>query len=136
MLVIAAYWGLVLGLLTSLASAAAFNFFHLPPTGRFTIADSRNWVALAAFVLVALVVSTMAELARGRAAEAERRRREADLAAMLARELLAGERTQDALRATAHRVAEALGLASASLELGQCGRQRAPRRAPAARTRR
>ena len=118
-LIIAAYWGLVLGLLTSLASAAAFNFFHLPPTGRFTIADSRNWVALAAFVLVALVVSTMAELARGRAAEAERRRREADLAAMLARELLAGEQTQDALRATAHRVAEALGLASAALELGQ-----------------
>ena len=32
-LVIAAYWGLTLGLLTSFASAAAFNFFHLPPRG-------------------------------------------------------------------------------------------------------
>ncbi|HWE58504.1 MAG TPA: ATP-binding protein [Solirubrobacteraceae bacterium] len=118
-LVIAAYWGLRLGLLTSIASAAAFNFFHLPPTGHFTIADSRNWVALVAFMLVALVVSTMAELARGRATEAERRRREADLAATLARELLAGERTQDALRATARRLAEALGLSSATLELGE-----------------
>ncbi len=117
-LVIAAYWGLTLGLLTSLASAISFNFFHLPPLGQFTIADSRNWVALVAFVLVALVVSTMAELARGRAVEAERRRREADLAATLARELLAGEHTQQALRATARRVAEALGLPSASLELG------------------
>ncbi len=97
-----------MGLLTSFASAAAFNFFHLPPLGKFTIADSRNWVALVAFILVAVVVSTMAELARGRAAEAERRRREADLAATLARELLAGERTQDALRATARRLAEAL----------------------------
>ncbi len=118
-LVIAAYFGLWLGLLTSLASAAAFNFFHVPPTGRFTIVDSRNWVALAAFVLVAAVVSTMAEVARGRAAEAERRRREADLAATLARELLAGERTQDTLRTTARRVAESLGLASATLELGE-----------------
>jgi two-component system sensor histidine kinase KdpD len=118
-LVIAAYWGLTLGLLTSVASAAAFNFFHLPPTGHFTISDSRNWVALVAFMLVALVVSTMAELARGRAVEAERRRREADLAATLARELLAGERTQDALRATARRLAEALGLSSATLELGE-----------------
>jgi two-component system sensor histidine kinase KdpD len=118
-LVIAAYWGLALGLATSLASALAFNFFHLPPTGRFTLADSRNWVALAAFVLVALVVSTMAEIARGRAVEAERGRREADLAATLARELLAGDRTQDALRATARRIAEALGLSSASLELGE-----------------
>jgi two-component system sensor histidine kinase KdpD len=118
-LVIAAYWGLTLGLLTSIASAAAFNFFHLPPTGHFTISDSRNWVALVAFILVALVVSTMAELARGRAVEAERRRREADLAATLARELLAGERTQDALRTTARRLAEALGLSSATLELGE-----------------
>ena len=60
----------------------------------------------------------MAEFARTGAGEAERRRGEADLAATLARELLAGERTQDALRATARRLAEALGLASASLELG------------------
>jgi two-component system sensor histidine kinase KdpD len=118
-LVIAAYWGLTLGLLTSVASAAAFNFFHVPPIGDFTIADSRNWVALVAFILVALVVSTMAEVARGRAAEAERRRREADLAATLARELLAGEHTQDALRAAARRLAEALGLTSATLELGE-----------------
>jgi len=118
-LVIATYWGLVLGLLTSLASAAAFNLFHLPPTGRFTIADSRNWVALAAFVLVAVVVSTMAEIARGRAAEAERRRREADLAATLARELLAGERTADALATTGRRLAEALELSSATIGLGE-----------------
>ena len=25
-------------------SAAAFNFFHLPPVGRFTLADERDWV--------------------------------------------------------------------------------------------
>jgi two-component system sensor histidine kinase KdpD len=118
-LLIAAYWGLTLGLLTSFASAAAFNFFHVPPIGDFTIATARNWVALVAFILVALVVSTMAELARGRALEAERRRREADLAATLARELLAGDRTQDALRTTARRLAEALGLTSATLELGE-----------------
>ena len=118
-LVIAAYWGLALGLLTSFVSAAAFNWFHLPPFGKFTISDSRNWVALIAFVLIAVVVSTMAELVRGRADEAERRRREADLTATFARELLAGDRTQDALRATARRLAEALGLPSATLELGE-----------------
>ncbi len=117
-LLIAAYWGFALGLLASLASAAAFNFFHLPPVGRFTIANSSNWVALAAFVLVAVVVATMAELARGRAVEAERRRAEADLAATLARELLAGERTEAALRATANRLAQALALPSAAVELG------------------
>jgi two-component system sensor histidine kinase KdpD len=117
-LLVSAYWGLPLGLATSLLSAAAFNFFHLPPTGRFTIADSRNWVALGAFTVVAVAVSAVAELARSRAIEADRRRTEADLAAALARELLAGAQTADALAATSHRVAEALGLNSASIELG------------------
>ena len=46
-LLVSAYWGLPLGIATSVLSAAAFNFFHIPPVGRFTISDSRNWVALA-----------------------------------------------------------------------------------------
>ena len=117
-LVVSAYWGLLLGLLTSLASAAAFNFFHIPPVGRFTISDSRNWVALGAFVLVAAVVSTMAELARSRAVEAERRRGEADLAASLARELLRGANTRMALGTTARGLSEALHIPSAAIELG------------------
>jgi two-component system, OmpR family, sensor histidine kinase KdpD len=117
-LLVSTYWGVALGLATSLLSAAAFNFFHLPPTGKFTIADSRNWVALAAFMIVALVASTIAELARSRALEAERRRAEADLAAALARELLLGEDTGRALASTARRVAEALGLRSAAIEPG------------------
>jgi two-component system sensor histidine kinase KdpD len=117
-LLISAYWGLALGLLTSIASAVAFNFFHIPPLGRFTIAHSRDWIALAAFVLVAVVMSTIAELARARTLEAERRRGEADLAAGLARELLAGAQTLDALGATARRVAKALMMRSAAIELG------------------
>src|SRR5467141_1059235 len=45
-LLVSVYWGLGLGLGTSLLSALAFNFFHVPPLGRLTISDSRNWVAL------------------------------------------------------------------------------------------
>jgi two-component system sensor histidine kinase KdpD len=114
-LLVSTYWGVWLGLVTALASAAAFNFFHLPPAGRFTIADSRNWVALAAFVVVALTTSAVAELARARTVEAERRRAEADLAAALARELLLGDDTDRALSSAARRIAEALGLRSAAI---------------------
>jgi two-component system, OmpR family, sensor histidine kinase KdpD len=117
-LLVSAYWGLALGLATSLASAAAFNFFHIPPVGRFTISDARNWVALAAFVAVAVVVSTVADLARSRTAEAKRRREEADLAAGLARELLAGAQTSEVLGSTARRLAEAMTLPSVAIELG------------------
>ncbi len=117
-LLVSAYWGLRLGLLTSLLSAAAFNFFHIPPVAQFTIADGRNWVALGAFFIVAAVTSTVAELARARALEAESRRREAELAANLARELLGGTSTDEALATTARRVAEVLDLPSAAIELG------------------
>jgi two-component system, OmpR family, sensor histidine kinase KdpD len=120
-LVISAYWGLWLGLLTSLVSAAAFNWFHIPPVGQFTIADSRNWVALGAFAIVAAVTSTIAELARARAAEAEGRREEADLAAALASDLLGGVETAAALHAAAKRVTEALGLPSATIDLAVVG---------------
>jgi two-component system, OmpR family, sensor histidine kinase KdpD len=117
-LLVSAIWGIYLGLLTSLLSAAAFNFFHLPPTGHFTISDPRDWIALVAFTVIAATASAMAELARVRALEADRRRGEADLAAALARELLAGTDTPRALATASHRLSVALGLASAGIELG------------------
>ncbi len=117
-LVVSAYWGLWLGIVTSLLSALAYNFFHIPPTGRFTIATGENWVGLLAFLAVAAAASAVAELARERAVEATQRREEADLAAAAARELLGGARLQDGLAQTAHGIAVALGLPSAQLVLG------------------
>src|SRR4051812_48676357 len=72
-LLVSTYWGLWLGLLTSIASAAAFNWFHIPPTGEFTVSKPENWVALGVFLAAALMVSTLAEVARARTSEARRR---------------------------------------------------------------
>jgi K+-sensing histidine kinase KdpD len=77
-LLISTVWGWRLGLLAAIGSALAFNWFHIPPTGRFDVAANRDVVALAIFVIVAIASSTLAEAARGRAAEAERRREETD----------------------------------------------------------
>jgi two-component system, OmpR family, sensor histidine kinase KdpD len=79
-LAISIFWGLRLGLLASLASVVAFNFFHIPPLHRFTIGSDQNWVALAVFAIVAVGSSALAGLARAQALEAERRREEADRA--------------------------------------------------------
>ncbi|MDQ6842114.1 MAG: DUF4118 domain-containing protein [Actinomycetota bacterium] len=117
-LLVSAYWGLTFGLSTALLSAAAFNFFHLPPVGTFTISDSRNWVSLAAFTVVAIAVSAIAELAHASGQESERRRAEADLAAALARELLGGSATPSALGVASRRVADGLDIPSAAIELG------------------
>ena len=110
-------WGLAFGVGTAVLSAAAFDFFHLPPVGRFTLADNSDWVALSALLVTAIAIGLVAELARARAREADQRRREADLSAELARLLLGAARLEDALPVAAQRLAGALGVASASVEL-------------------
>jgi two-component system, OmpR family, sensor histidine kinase KdpD len=90
-LLIAAVWGLGLGLLTALLSAAAFNWFHLPPIGQLDVAADHDLVALAVFAIVAVASGALAEFARARAAESERRREEADRA-LAELERLAAER--------------------------------------------
>jgi two-component system, OmpR family, sensor histidine kinase KdpD len=116
-LLVSSNWGLWPGLLTSFLSAAAFNFFHIHPTGAFHVADGGNWVALAVFLIAAGVTSTLAHAARERAEEAERRRREADLTTEMARLLLGGSSTEDSLRAVGQRIAAAFGLESVTVEL-------------------
>jgi two-component system sensor histidine kinase KdpD len=117
-LLVSNYWGLGLGIATSLLSALAFNVFHLPPTGRLMIADSRDWVALGAFLVVAAATSRIADIARLRALEAEARRRDADLAASLTRLLLGPEPLPEAVALAAHGIAAALELPAVALELG------------------
>jgi two-component system, OmpR family, sensor histidine kinase KdpD len=116
-LIVSIIWGGGLGAGTALLSAAAFNFFHLPPTGEFTIRDSRDWVALIAFLVVAMIASSVAEVTRARARDALDRRREADLAAEMARLLLRGNDLAEALPAAAARLAQALELSSVAIEM-------------------
>ena len=116
-LIISVTWGAWLGIATAVLSAAAFNFFHLPPVGQFTINGSSNWVALVAFLVVAVIASSVAEITRARARDAEERRREADLAAEMARLLLRGDDLAEALPTAAARLAQVLGLHSAAIEM-------------------
>ncbi|MFI4984507.1 MAG: DUF4118 domain-containing protein [Solirubrobacterales bacterium] len=116
-LVVSVTWGAWLGVGTAVVSAGAFNFFHLPPVGQFTIRDSSNWVALVAFLVVAALASSVAEVTRARTRDAEARRREADLAAEMARLLLRGDDLGEALPTAAARLAQTLELSSAAIEM-------------------
>ena len=118
---VSTWWGIRLGFATAILSALAFNFFHLPPVGGLTLADQRNWVGLASFLVVAAASGLVAELARARAEEADRRRREADLATELGRTMLGGADLDDALAISARRLAAAIGASSASIERGVVG---------------
>src|SRR4030095_16788579 len=43
----------------SIVAMLAFNYFFLPPVGTFTIADPQNWIALFAFLVVAIIASNL-----------------------------------------------------------------------------
>jgi two-component system sensor histidine kinase KdpD len=75
---VAVFFGLLYALAVSVLSMLAFNFFFLPPLHTLALTDSENWVALAVFVVTAVVVSELATRARRRAlaaAEADTLRR-------------------------------------------------------------
>ena len=117
--IVSAFWGAWLGIATAVLSAAAFNFFHIPPVGRFTVADSRNWIALVTFFVAAIVTSTVSERARVRAIEAERRRAEADLTAAMAQLLLPRTGVEDALALIGRRLAHVFELPWATIALDE-----------------
>ncbi len=115
-LVVSAAWEFRLAVATSLASALVYVYFHLESSGSFLPMHAQDWVAILIFLPVALLANVLAGQARLRAAEAEQRRREADLAADLARLMLRAGDLRPALDAAGRRMAEGLGLPFAVLE--------------------
>lgn len=95
----------------------ALNWFFTEPVRRFTIAQPENAFALAVFVLVAVAVASVVDLAARRSAEAFRSRAEASALASVSRSVLSGENTAEAV---VERVRETFGQgAVALLERGE-----------------
>jgi signal transduction histidine kinase len=72
-LLVATVWGLGLGAVTVVASTVVFFIFHLAPVHRFIDSDTEEWVVLSIFLAVALLAAFVADLARSRAVEIEKR---------------------------------------------------------------
>ena len=88
-LLISTVWGWRLGLVSAVASALAFNWFHIPPTGASTSPPTATRSPLSSSSSSRSPAARLAEVARARAAEAERRREETDRVLAELRELSA-----------------------------------------------
>ena len=77
-LAVSTIWGMAVAVAMSLAAMLAFNYYFLPPAGTFTIADPENWVALFAFLVVAVFSSHLSTRARQKAADASARQRDVE----------------------------------------------------------
>ena len=109
--VAAAAGGLVSGLVASVCSFLALNFFFTPPIHTFAVEKTEDLVALAVFVAVSATVGTMLSRVLEQRVRAERREREARLLHHLGTRLRSGVPTEDVLRSLARSVVELFDLA-------------------------
>jgi two-component system sensor histidine kinase KdpD len=98
-LLLAARWGLRFAVFASIAAAACLNYFFLPPTGTFTIADNRNWVALFAFWVAAIIASQLSNRIQTEARQAKARERELAMLFELSRALLQTDKVAELMEA-------------------------------------
>jgi two-component system sensor histidine kinase KdpD len=111
-IVVALVGGLVPALLAAVAGSLLLNYYFTPPIHKWTIAEANNVLALGVFVVVALLVSWVVDIAARRTRQAARASAESELLTTTAGSVLRGE---DAVTAVLDRVREAFGMDSVTL---------------------
>jgi two-component system, OmpR family, sensor histidine kinase KdpD len=103
----------------------AFDLLFLPPYGHLKVHDQQDYVSLAVYLLIALVVSALVSTRERRQAEAERRERETRTLYELSSRLLVHDSLQATLEQVASTVRSLFDLAGGAILLaGSDGRQR------------
>jgi len=128
-IVVALVGGLIPALLEALAGSLLLNYYFTPPIHQFTIADANNAWALLVFIVVAILVSTVVDIAARRTKQAARASAESELLVTTAGSVLRG---QQALPALLERIRESFGMRSVSLlecATGECNDGSEPTRA-------
>lgn len=110
--VVALIGGMLPAIATAVGGSLLLNWFFTQPTGRLTIADPDNLLALIVFVLVAVAVSTIVDVAARRTRQAARAGADAEVLSTLAGHVLRGEAALPSLLA---RLRETFGLDSVTL---------------------
>ena len=116
-LLISAYWGLRYAIFAAVLGTAAYNYFFLPPLFQFTIADPQNWVALAAFLITAVIASQLSERARRNAMHANQRRREVERLYAFSQQLWLSENVFELLNLIPKHIVDSFDVSQAALYL-------------------
>jgi two-component system, OmpR family, sensor histidine kinase KdpD len=111
-IVVALVGGFVPAILVAIAGSLLLNYYFAPPIHQWTIAEANNALALGVFVAVALVVSSVVDMAARRTRQAARASAESELLVTTAGSVLRGQRS---VAAVLDRVREAFGMQSVTL---------------------
>lgn len=112
---VATFGRLKVATVVAVTAMLALNFFFLPPVGNFTIADPQNWIALAVFLIVAVIASNLSASAQSRTSEAVASRNEVTRLFDLTRDVLLTTETAGALDALARHVARRFELTQVAI---------------------
>lgn len=104
--------GLYPALVSAVGGSLLLNYFFAPPLHTFTISKPENLIAIVIFVVVALAVASVVDLAARRTHQAARLQSEAEILSYLAGSVLRGEHSLEALL---DRVRETFGMESVAL---------------------
>src|SRR5207247_2070293 len=110
--VVALVGGFVPALLAAVLGSLLLNYYFVPPIHQLTIAEVNNVLALGVFVVVAILVSSVVDIAARRTRQAARASAESELLTTTAGSVLRGER---AVTAVLDRVREAFAMDSVTL---------------------
>src|SRR5438874_7160021 len=111
-LIIASVWGFFEASLTSIAATLTFNYFFLPPVGRFTIADPQNWVALFSLLTTALIASRLSGEVKRRASDAIARQQDLERLYTFSRAILLIDHTEPFPKQLIRKLAEIFELSA------------------------
>src|SRR6201995_3272914 len=110
--VVALVGGFAPALLTAIAGSLLLNYSSPPPIHQWTIAEANNALAIGVFVAVAILVSSVVDIAARRSRQAARANAESELLTTTAGSVLRGQR---GLSALLDRIREAFGMDSVTL---------------------
>lgn len=113
----ASRWRLMYSVYLSVLCTLLYNFFFLPPVGRLTIEDPRNWVALASFLCCSVLVSHLSNQEHRHAEALEQRRLEVERLYEFGQQLLLQEDLTSLARATPSLIASVFGIRAVALHL-------------------
>jgi two-component system sensor histidine kinase KdpD len=115
-LIIATLWGLREAVVTSIVAMLCFNYFFFPPVGTLTVADSRNWVALFAFLATSLIAGQLSARAKTRTREAVDRQEEMERLYTLSRAILQTDSREAPARQIAEQIVRTFELPGVALD--------------------
>lgn len=116
-LVVSALWGMAVSVPMSIIAMLMFNYYFLPPTGTFTVSDPQNWVALAAFLAVAVVGSHLATRARLEAEQASARQHDVEKLYAFSRDLLQSGNVMELLNRIPAQIVDTFEVGAAAIFL-------------------